>query len=526
MSKSISLLQFKNCLGITELNCKVGKVNIISGENGQGKTSILEIIEKAFTNNSRRPDFIKKGADKASIFIQLEDGTEIKRTITNKSNRADVTKDGMKALKVETFLKNLISGLSFNPVDFISKSEKEQSDILFSVIPMSITKEQLKEWFNEELLFDLSEHGLKVLKKIENYYYEKRRGANADVKAFTSDYDSIIAQLPVEYNADQWRDISLSELVHQADNARQVNNFIEQAKDLISGFETTKQSINNKYDLTVKETNQVLQDNIQKAKESVQQQKNLIENNIQALCEEIEKYKKLINECTNKINIKKHELKTIDENVVDIKIESLTNENSIVLKNIENNRSKELNEASERISKAQNYINENQITDIEALKSKIELTEKMKNYVSIHDNAIKTAAILKNYQELAAKYDRLLEKTKKLSTELIKKSQMPIENLGIDENMRITINGLPLSNLSTAEQIKVAMNIARATAGGLKLICVDKFEALSTNAQKEFLEEAEKDDFQYFISKVDDGNMKISTDINGIKMDTLTGEIK
>jgi exonuclease SbcC len=526
MSKTISLIQFKNCLGITDLNCKVGKVNVISGENGQGKTSILEIIEKAFTNNSRRPDFVKKGADKASIFIQLEDGTEIKRVITEKTNRADVTKDGMKASKVETFLKSLVSGLAFNPVDFLSKSEKEQSDILFSIIPMKITEDQIKEWFNDDVKFDLSEHGLKVLKRIENYYYEKRREANSDVKAFSSDYDSTISQLPMKYDAEQWRNISLTELARQLDKVRETNGYIKQANDLINDFENTKQIINNKYDLKIKEINKILEDNIENAKESVKQQKSQIENSIQDLYEEIEKYKKLIDKCNNEINIKKQELKVIDENVIAIKIEVFENESITATNSTEKDRNIELDKASERIKKAKEYIENNKIVDIEALKTNIEHVENMKSFVSLYDNAIKTKESLKHYQELSLKYDKLLEIARKLPAKLIEKSEMPVENLSIDENMKIMINGLPISNLSTAEQIRVALNIARATAGDLKLVCVDKFESLSANMQEEFLKEASKDDFQYFISKVDEGDMKIMTEVNGVKVDTLTGEIE
>lgn len=86
---------------------------------------------------------------------------------------------------------------------------------------------------------------------------------------------------------------------------------------------------------------------------------------------------------------------------------------------------------------------------------------------------------------------------------------MPVKGLGVNDKMQITIDGLPIKNLSTSRQIKLALDIARATAGPLKLICIDRFESFSPKNQKTAIEEMKKDDYQYFVSTVSDDDMKV-----------------
>jgi exonuclease SbcC len=78
--------------------------------------------------------------------------------------------------------------------------------------------------------------------------------------------------------------------------------------------------------------------------------------------------------------------------------------------------------------------------------------------------------------------------------------------------MEITVDGLPIRNLSTSRQIKLALDIARATASELKLICVDRWESLDKEQRAIFLKEINNDGFQYFLSQVTSGDLKITSE--------------
>ena len=81
--------------GITEKAVDLGKVNYISGRKGCGKSSIVESIQKAFTNKSERTEIVRHGEEEATVFIQTDNGMEISRKIRNgKADYLKVSKPG------------------------------------------------------------------------------------------------------------------------------------------------------------------------------------------------------------------------------------------------------------------------------------------------------------------------------------------------------------------------------------------------------------------------------------------------
>ena len=70
----ISRLEISNFVGISEFKVDLGKINILTGRVGSGKTSIVEAIEKGFSNKSQRIEVIRHGEDDATIFIKTDDG--------------------------------------------------------------------------------------------------------------------------------------------------------------------------------------------------------------------------------------------------------------------------------------------------------------------------------------------------------------------------------------------------------------------------------------------------------------------
>ena len=61
----VSLINLKNCLGQQEVELQPGKITIIQGTSGTGKSSILESIKKMLTNKSDRPKFVYGDAEKS-----------------------------------------------------------------------------------------------------------------------------------------------------------------------------------------------------------------------------------------------------------------------------------------------------------------------------------------------------------------------------------------------------------------------------------------------------------------------------
>lgn len=102
---------------------------------------------------------------------------------------------------------------------------------------------------------------------------------------------------------------------------------------------------------------------------------------------------------------------------------------------------------------------------------------------------------------------------------LLAECKMPIKDIEMDGE-RILIGGVSLDKLSDSEQIKVALNIARALTGDLKVICIDGFEAMDAKSRQAFEAEARSDEYEYFYTIVNqdpkaDGSLKLEAEDNG-----------
>jgi hypothetical protein len=150
--------------------------------------------------------------------------------------------------------------------------------------------------------------------------------------------------------------------------------------------------------------------------------------------------------------------------------------------------------------------------EIEAQKTKI---ESMKANVA-NDELCKSRDILKGeVKEATETWSKLDAVVTRLQTraldELLATSTFPVEGLEIIGDA-IHINGVPIEQRSTGEQIGIALQICRALCGDLKIICVDGIERLDTPALEAFLEQAKGDGYQYFVTERTDGELTVDVE--------------
>ena len=510
----IKRLEITNCLGIKELQINPGKVNIISGGNEKGKTSILECIEKAVGNTQRRVKFVKDGEDEGTLYVQLDDGVEINRKVTIDKSTVKVVQNGSTVKKPETVLKSIVGGFNFNPVDFIQKNDKEQTEILLGLIPMRITTTMLQKWFGEVPPVDLTQHAVKVLEYLaEKYFYDKRAIANGKVNECSNEINSIKAQLPDNYNTEYWRNIVIADKWRLVDKAKDTNQAITENQKLIANKDAELQAINNKFDLQIKETDGRLERNKKDARDKADKWEDGIRSEIKGNEDKIKDLETQISELKENNKLLQQKIDNFEQNNVPLKNESLNKEHDISINLINEKRNTEINTLNTKIDAAEKFIKENKVTDVEPLEKAAEEAEKMKGYIPLADNLTSLENALLDKQADAKKLDGYVELARKKPAELLKGIKLPVKGLGINKDMQITIDKLPIKNLSTSRQIKLALDIARATSGPLHLICVDRFESLDAKQKKIFLEDIEKDDYQWFITVVTDGDLEVNGEI-------------
>jgi len=216
------------------------------------------------------------------------------------------------------------------------------------------------------------------------------------------------------------------------------------------------------------------------------------------------------------------------------KAKSICNERDIYIKSIKDKAEFEINNLLEKIDmikkqrdsdidkhietakKAENYIKENEIIDVEELNSKYKEQELYKSFIRIAEELENKKAENNRKKEESETLSKKLDFVRKLPGELLEKADMPVDNITY-KNGKININGRPIINLSGGERIKFVMDIVKKISGDLKLILINGFESLNENEQKHFIENCKDDGFQYFITKTCDEELNI--------LDVETGEI-
>jgi len=486
----ISFLKLKNCLGVKELEFKPGEITLIEGEEGQGKTSILESIQRFFYNKSERQVFVNSDAEKAETYLDLDDGTTMKKYVNKdgKTTTTTIDKGGMSPNKPEDFLKGLVSERQLNPISLIQMEDKDLTALILSLMPIKVTKEDLQAWLQEiPLGVDCGKHGLQVCKEVEKYYFDARTDLNRKIKDLSGEIKTAITKLPENYNADEWRNVSLQEKYEaisnaNKDNAARINNqtIVDRANDKVEAFRSSckidiaeAKRLNEEGKLSTNASITNLEVQIALLKLNLEQADSKC---VESVADITESYKKLANNVTDESKL------------------------------------------------AETYLAENTVIDIAPLEAAHKEAETMKSYVRTADD-LKVKETDFAAKEIKAKdYKNKIEYMRTKPQMLLAKAEMPIEGLAVDSQGFITINERPIISLSGGERIKFVMNIVRATAGELKIILIDGFEKLSPKGQMEFINECSGDGFQYIITKVTDGEMRITSIQDGKKIDALTGE--
>lgn len=140
----IQRVEIENIKGIESAAFEPGTLTILSGENGSGKTSILDAISSVF-NGGHDPGLLRKGAEHGKVVLTLGDGvaaTTITKHITASASRLVIqTADGLTVSRPTEYVARLASGFQFDPVAFLDAKPGDQVKYLLRVMPTKLTAE-------------------------------------------------------------------------------------------------------------------------------------------------------------------------------------------------------------------------------------------------------------------------------------------------------------------------------------------------------------------------------------------------
>lgn len=411
----VTKLKIKNLYGIEELNLDGKSIELV-GSNGVGKSSVLDAIRLALTNNSKRKYIVRKGETEGSVYVELDNGITIDRKKrTDKSDYKSI-KDGTgnEINSPETFLKDIFTPLQLEPVEFLSMSEQEQNRILLNLIKFDKDKKDfITEKFGEEINWvDYSNSILEILNEIQSKdgkYYQTREEINRNARNEQAIVNDIAKDIPEGYDVEKWRNYTLSEKYEELNKKKDYNNKIDRAIAYTDDYNNKIKSLDNELDKKILQING--------SKES-------------------EKYSKETN-----IASLKHKIELIEK-----EIENLDNEYQAYIDKVQAEHDMEVAKLDENIKVANEWafkVKEN----TETLENELKIAEEMKGHINEYDRMIEKQSHIETLVAQSKTLTDKIELARNLPGQILKEVEIPVKNLTVE-------NGIPLVNSLPVRKFK------------------------------------------------------------------------
>ena len=443
-------VKIHNILGIEDFEITPKEINRFEGKNATGKTSTLEAI-KAALRGGHDATLLRNGAEEGQVVILLDDGLEIKKTITGEKTDLSVKypRSGVKVDKPQTHLNALTDALSVNPVEFLTAPAKDRAQYLLQAIPLTVSADDLKGIY--EYIPDPKEHAFTVLAAIDKLIYDERTGVNRlkDEKRKTA--KQLGETLPLEEDPTDW--------VKSVADTQQA---LTEAK---SDLKNTKERIEQNY----KNMKQELEATALK-------DQNAVEKSYQEKLRDLQSWR--ADEMAKIVKIEANEVSDLSNK----RNEAMDSETSNLQKSIDN--------LTAGLAKAQTNA-----------KSQTVFANTRKMIAQHEDEALKHEA---DSDGLTAR----LEALQALRIRIL--SNLPIPGISVVDG-QVMKDGVPYDRLNTAAQIEIAVAIAKIRAKDLGIVCVDGLECLDDENFKAFEKAMTGSGLQCFITRVTNTPMEVTT---------------
>ena len=469
----ITNLKIESLFGIEQLELD-GKSVELTGSNGVGKSSVLDAIRLALTNNSKRKYIVKNGQKEGKIYVKLDDGTTIERKKrTDKSDYKSIKDgNGNDIASPESFLKDIFTPLQLEPVEFLSMSEQEQNKILLNLIKFDKDKKQfITEKFGEEINWvDYDNSILEILNEIQSkdgQYYQAREDINRNIRNEQAIITDIVKDIPEGYDVNKWRNFTLSEKYEELNKKKTFNENIDKSIAYKEDYENKIKQIE------TTESNTLLQIEANKVEE-----KNKINTEIQDL--------------KNRILLLEKELENVDTKYEKVIAEAKSQTAAEKAKLEEN-----IKIANEWAAKTKE--------ETETIENELKIAEEMKGHINEYDRMMEKKSHIDLLKAQSESLTNKIELARNLPGEILKEVEIPVKNLTVVDGVPL-VNNLAISNLSEGEKLQLCVDVTLANPDSLKIILIDGTEKLSEANRNKLYEICKEKGLQILATRTTDNN--------------------
>lgn len=464
-------IHIKNLFGISETELD-GRSIEVTGSNGVGKTSIIDSIKYALTNDSSRDYVIKNGENEGEIFIETDTGLTIDRKKrVNQADYKNIRQDGKPVQSPEAFVRELFTPLQIDPVKFTQMSRQEQNRIILDLIEFNWDLNWIKEKFGEiPQGVDYQQNILQVLNDIQSekgVYFQTRQDINREIRNKTAFISDIAKDIPQGFQAEKWEAYDLSEAYTKITKAQEYNSRIERAKLFKDSYDNKVRGYQAEMEIAVS--------NLKSAIAAEREQ------------------------LTSEIERKKAEIKAAED-----KLNSLSDKIADKTKIFESEYREKVAKLDSDIKVADEYTGK-QLVDISAMQAEVKTAEEMKKHLNEYKRMKSMQNELETLEEHSKALTSKIELARELPGEILKTATIPVKGLTVKDGIPL-INGLPVSNLSEGEQLQLCVDVALSKPNSLQIILIDGAEKLSEKNRLALYEKCKEKGLQFIATRTTDSD--------------------
>ena len=469
-------IKIRNLFGIAETELDGSSIEI-TGKKGTGKTSVIDAIKYALTNDSERDYIVRNGETEGEILIETDTGLSINRKKrTAQADYKSIKENGQAIAKPESFLSTLFTPMQLNPVEFAKMPKQEQNRIILDLIEFEWDLNWIKEQFGEiPEGVDYQQNILQVLEQIQaddGVYFMRRQDLNRDIRNKKAFIEDIAKDIPDGYTAEKWEAYDLGAEYQKVTKIKDENGKIQRAKVFKESYDNKVRGYEAEKEIAISGEEKAIAVEKENLKSSIERMKAEI---------------KAAEDKCNSLNNKLEDKKKIVEGEYETKVAKLDGDMQI----------------------ADKYAGK-EIADTSELDAEIKSAEGMIK----HLNEYRRMATMQNeLEELRNKSDKLTEKitlARELPGEILKQAVLPIEGLTVKDGIPL-INNLPVSNLSEGEKLDLCVDVAISRPNALQIILIDGIEKLSDQNRERLYKKCKEKGLQFIATRTTNNNELVVT---------------
>lgn len=446
-----SKIRISNLFGISEMELGGESVEL-TGKNGTGKSSVLDAIRYALTNDSQRDYIIRRGEKEGEILIEAGSALRVNRKKrTEQADYKSVKQDGREVGGAESFLRTLFSPMQLDPVAFTLLTKAEQNRLILDMIQFDWDLNWIREQFGEiPEGIDYSQNILQVLNDIQaesGQYFQTRQEINREIRTKRAFIADIAKDIPANYQAEKWEAYDLGTAYRTIEQANEANRKIERARAFVEQYEGKVRAIEAEYLAA-----------LAAEERAVAAERSAIAQNIARMEEQIK--------------AEKARLAGLDGKLADKRAL------------LEAQREEQKAKLGGTLTQAEEAAKE-QPVDITQTQAEAAQAEAMKKHLREYSRMRTMQGELEGLEAQSADLTAKIELARSLPGTILETATLPIEGLTVEDGKPL-INGLPVSNLSDGEKLNLCVDVALAKPNALQIILIDGAEKLS-DANREAL---------------------------------------